>query len=175
MIDFLVTRLPSDPGPVGSSPDEEEAPEAERTVIKTLERYVDATTGTPAASALAEALVYENNVTKALMANSWGSANLRVFRGPHDTGADAILRVEGRRVLVLIKWGRDPVQVRSMVLQGLRHIGSAEGTLPTLVITPVPILLRAEQSARFRAVVAQWNSPRDGDELAAAARRASLL
>lgn len=175
MIDFLVTRLPSEGAPSGTDSDEGELPESQSTIITPLEQYVDATAGTAAASALAEALVYKNNVSKALMWFSFGSANLKVLRNPLDRGSDAILLVDDRKVLVIIKRVSEPRQVRSVIRRSVEQLRRHSDDSPILVVTPFSSPLQVEEEVGLGAVAVQWRNPNDGDALLAAARRASML
>jgi hypothetical protein len=137
-----------------------------------LESYVESSRGTPAASGIAEALIYENNVSKALMSVTLTDPEIRVFRNPP---GDAIAEVGGRRVIIEIKASRDVSQLKSAALRSLRSLRELYNPDALLLITPVATGLRPEELAPLRAVAVRWSGPSDTDSLAAALRSAREL
>lgn len=139
---------------------------ANESALAALDSYVRANRGTRAASSVAEAVVYENSVTKALIAMSWAHDDLRVFRNPPDAGlADAIVEIGDQRVAVIIK----RLNVASGYANWFRHIGAlSPGLFPMVVVTPHPISksLGAESAASI--AVVQWIDPNDDPALLAA-------
>lgn len=136
---------------------------ANESALAALDSYVQANRGTKAASSVAEAVVYENSVTKTLIALSWAHDNLRVFRNPPDAGpADAIVEIGDQRVAVIIKRQSSA----SAFANWFRHLGApSPGALPRVVVTPQPFSKRlGDESAESIAVV-QWNDPSDDPAL----------
>lgn len=150
-------------------------PERDDSAFAALASYVKSSRGTSAASSVAEALIYENDVLTALA--SLKDPTVRILRNPgFDTGADAIAEIDGRRVVIEIKAVRSSERLRGMVLQTIRRLRDRGRDADTYVlITPFPSPLPPEQEAELRAVVAQWRKPEDTASLLAALRRASML
>ncbi|WP_411698540.1 hypothetical protein [Conyzicola sp.] len=175
MIDFLVTRLAEEASPIGGRMADDGVPDPESPVLAPLQQYVDATAGTAASSAKAEALVYENNVRKALLAEAVHNADLRVFRSPNDDGADAILLVNGRKVLVIVRWQRDERRAHANVMYELGRLRKIADDSPILVVTPFLPPLSENERELLRAVGVQWRTPADGEKLRTAIQWASIL
>jgi hypothetical protein len=144
-----------------------------------LTSYVESSRGTPAASAIAEALVYENEVSKALMAVSWQDPSIKIFRNPpsaNDTGADAVAEVDGQRVIIEIKYPRSASRLRVMAHETIRRLRARGLDTDTyLLITPFPSPLGRDEESELRAVATQWRAPEDTGSLLAALRQASAL
>ncbi|MEN2736915.1 hypothetical protein ABCS02_03910 [Microbacterium sp. X-17] len=147
--------------------------------LAALASYVESSRGTPAASEIAEALVYENDVTKALISLSWEDPSVRIYRDPpmgFDNGVDAIAESDGKRVLIQIKRPSSPDRARAMVSRTISALRSrARESDALLIITPYAPPLPQEQEAELRAVVAQWNQPEDNESLRSALIRATTL
>jgi hypothetical protein len=171
-----------DPHPIVPPPDTETASsESDDSTFAALASYVESSRGTPAASAVAEALVYENEVLKALVYLSWDDPALKILRNPPadrgvDSGADAVADVGGQRVVIQIKNARKVEGLRSRVAASLKHLQTrGDDTDRYLVITPFPSLLRPEQEAELNAVVTHWRLPSDTASLKEALYRAAAL
>ncbi|WP_182064515.1 hypothetical protein [Curtobacterium sp. ME12] len=168
MIDMLAARVePRVPAESAQSFNSEtkaaSAEVANESALAALDSYVQANRGTKAASSVAEAVVYENSVTKTLIALSWAHDNLRVFRNPPDAGpADAIVEIGDQRVAVIIK----RLSSASAFANWFRHLGArSPGALPGVVVTPHPFSQRlGDESAESIAVV-KWNDPNDDPAL----------
>ncbi|WP_425864755.1 hypothetical protein [Arthrobacter sp. TWP1-1] len=153
--------------------------ERDESAIAALASYVDSSRGTPAASAIAEALVYKNNVIKSLISLAWDDPTIKVFPKPSlasDAGFDAIAEVNGHRVVIEIKAHRGAERLSktaSQTISRLRVEGAeADGYL---LITPFPSPLAPGQESELRAVATQWSKPEDTASLLEALRRASPL
>lgn len=168
MIDMLAARVePRVPAESAQSVDREpnaaSTEVANESALAALDSYVQANRGTKAASSVAEAVVYENSVTKALIAMSWAHDDLRVFRNPPEAGlADVIVEIGDRQVAVIIK----RLSSASAYANWFRHLGArSPGPLSRVVVTPHPISKRlGDESAESMAAV-QWNSPNDDPAL----------
>ncbi|MFF2276786.1 hypothetical protein [Agromyces sp. NPDC058126] len=149
--------------------------EPEGPTYAALASYVESSRGTAAASAAAEALVYENEVVKALIALSWEDPTIKVVRNVgHDGGPDAVVELDGRRVLVETKAPRSEEHLRPMVFQSLNRLQShASAGDGVLVITPFPSPLSPGQEFKLQAIVTQWRIGDDKSALLDAIRRAS--
>lgn len=168
MIDMLAARVePGVPAESAQSVDSEtnaaSAEVANESALAALDSYVQANRGTKAASSVAEAVIYENSVTKTLIALSWTHDRLRIFRNPPDAGpADVIVEIGDQRVAVIIKRLSSP----SAYANWFRNLGArSPGALPRVVVTPHPFLNRlGDESAESIAVV-QWNDRNDDPAL----------
>ncbi|MBD8538049.1 hypothetical protein [Frigoribacterium sp. CFBP 8751] len=163
----------------------ESATEARRdssAAVEALVSYVEASGGTAAASARAEAAVYEPRVAaamyegKVLAALSALSADIRVFREPpiSNSRTDAVAEVSGRPVAVEISFARTPMVVRARArsaAQQRREIGA----IPLVLVSRFESPFSAEEETELRLVVARWNLPADNGKLLDALRRASDL
>lgn len=168
MIDMLAARVePRVPAEsaqsVASETNAASAEAANESALTALDSYVQANRGTKAASSVAEAVVYENSVTKALVAMSWAHDDLRVFRNPPDAGpADAIVKIGDARVAVIIK----RLSSASAYANWFRHLSARSlGPLPRVLVTPHRLSKPfGDESAEAIAVV-QWNGPNDDPAL----------
>ncbi|GAB3613704.1 PD-(D/E)XK nuclease family protein [Humibacter ginsengisoli] len=174
VIDVVIKGIAATPT---ETPTDDIAPtEPDGPAFAALTSYVESSRGTPAASALAEALVYANNVEKALMSLTWNDATIKVFRTPSDVRADAIAEVDGRRVAIEIKFSRNSKNAHHLVARAVQQLRTRGGATDAyLVITPFDAALRPEEEAELRAVAAKWREPKDDSELLKALRRASEL
>jgi hypothetical protein len=176
MIDMLAARVeprvPAEPPQVVDSETPAASTEAaNESALAALSSYVQANRGTKAASAVAEAVVYENSVTKALIAMSWSQGDLRVFRNPSDAGrADAIVEIGNQQVAVIIK----RLSSTSAFANWFHRIGAASPSLlPTVVVSPHPISKNFEDAPVKSITAVQWNSPNDDPVLLQALRAAA--
>ena len=168
MIDMLAARVePRVPAEsaqsVASETNAASAEAANESALTALDSYVQANRGTKAASSVAEAVVYENSVTKALVAMSWANDDLRVFRNPPDAGpADAIVKIGDARVAVIIK----RLSSASAYANWFRHLSARSlGPLPRVLVSPHRLSKPfGDESAEAIAVV-QWNGPNDDPAL----------
>ncbi|MFI9487365.1 hypothetical protein ACIG47_13325 [Promicromonospora sp. NPDC052451] len=153
------------------------SPEPDDTTLAALDSYVESNRGTPAASMLAESFIYEDKVIKSLASLTAADPTLNNLQlQPADAGADAVVDVDGRQVLIQIKTARNPQYVGGMVFETIRKFRTrGSSTDGYLVITPFPSPLRPDQEAELRAVAAQWQAPTDNASLQAALHRASAL
>lgn len=164
MIEFLSTRERQ----AGDSGDEVSL--APSDTVSALARYVQSTEGTSAASPAAAALVYENAVRQALA--SVDGVNVKFYRSPVDKGSDAILLVNERRLLLLVRWAQSTNGMKFTISQTLKRLRQVVTDDPFLVVTPLPVELDASDQKGLRAVVAQWRGPEDQSNLERALRQA---
>ena len=150
--------------------------ERENPALSALNSYVKSNRGTPAASAIAEGLVYENNVLKELISLSWQDPRIKIIRIDSfavDNGFDAIADVDGQQVAVVIKASKNGGRRH---LQELRnnsvHLGQTVANIPMLLISPSPPTNELSESGIF---ATQWRGPEDTATLGADLRRASKL
>lgn len=138
-----------------------------------LASYVQASDGTSAASARAEAAVYERRVLQEL--NSL-SPDIRAFREPRlgATRADAVVEVAGAKVAVEVTFSRTPQVVRARVMSASSQ-RRASGDIPLVLVSRFPSPLVPSDEVKLRVVVVRWNSPGDNEDLLGALRRASTL
>lgn len=141
--------------------------------LNALTSYVAASGGTRAASAKAEAVVYEHKVLSAL--TTFGP-DFRVFREPPgtDSRADAVVEVRGEKVAVDVSFARTPQVVRARARSAAMH--RRELNLgPLVLVSRFPPPFTPEEEAEMRVVVAQWDSVEDMTHLRDALLRASNL
>ena len=133
-----------------------------------------ATEGTAAFSPVARALVYEDAVKRALV--GMGDPAFKLFRNPNArAGADAILEIGDKTVLLWIKWGTDAKQVRFRVLKDLDRLRRAVGDFPFVVVTPALLTFDRQEQVRLRFVSAQWRGPDDNGNLNLALNEVAAL
>ncbi|WP_447653366.1 hypothetical protein [Microbacterium sufflavum] len=139
--------------------------------LTALASYVASSKGTRAASNVAEAYVYERSLTMALASAS--DASIRVFRNPvPDMGADAVIEVDGRRVLLVIKFPLHLENVRrSAFRQTISRLRSALGRGdPILLVSPIADALSSDFEQAFRTKAVQWRDESDTPALLDALR-----
>ncbi|MHA7304303.1 hypothetical protein ACX80E_03515 [Arthrobacter sp. TMN-49] len=179
VIDILTKRIDS----ASAEPDYGDNQPAQagndESTFEALASYVESNRGTPAASAVAEAAVYENEVLKALIGLSWDDPTVKIFPNPPsapDPGFDATAEVNGRRVVIEIKAPRSAERLRNMALHTISRFRTrGTGTDAYLLITPFPSPLGPDRESELHAVATQWRTPRDTASLLEALRRASTL
>lgn len=147
--------------------------ERESSALSALNSYVKSNRGTPAASAIAEGLVYGNSVFKELISLSWQDPQIKIIRGVLDNDFDAIVIVDGLHVGVVIKVFKNGDERNH--LQELRnhalHLGQTR-ILPVLLISPSP---PTNELSELGIIATQWRGPEDTAALGVDLRRASRL
>lgn len=107
--------------------------------IGALSSYARSNRGTPAASAMAEALVFESEVMNGLA--TLNRTNPRVFRTPPDGHADAIALRDGRQLLIEIKWSSSVESLLRSVIHYVDVLRSRDVSDPVLIIGPYELNL----------------------------------
>lgn len=181
LIDALTSRVLSfdDQDDVDRGTNEEDNSSS---AINALMSYVDSSASTAAASASAEAALYEPRVEAAkyeqavLAALSGLSSDARVFLEPPvtDSRTDAIVEIAGRSASVEVSFARTPMVVRARARSASQHRRNA-GLMPLVLVSRFQSPFSDEEEAELRVVVATWNSPADNESLLEDIRRASLL
>ncbi|WP_342024890.1 hypothetical protein AAE021_06975 [Arthrobacter citreus] len=150
--------------------------ERESPALSALNSYVKSNRGTPAASAIAEGLVYGNSVLKELISLSWQDPKIKIIRsdsGAVDEGFDAIADVDGQQVAVLIKASKNGESRHLQELRNRRvHLGQTMANTPVLLISPSP---PNNELSALGILATQWRGPEDTAALAVDIRRASRL
>jgi hypothetical protein len=155
--------------------------EHDDSAFEALASYVESSRGTPAASVIAEALIYENSVLRSLMSVSEKNSRIKVFRNPGsaaapDIRADAIAEVDGQRVVIHIKFSRNTESHHGMRLEAISSLRvRGDNTDRYLLITPLPSPLNPSQESELRTVSVQWQSSNDTSSLESALCRASTM
>ncbi|WP_146115300.1 MULTISPECIES: hypothetical protein [unclassified Microbacterium] len=143
--------------------------------LSVLEVYVASSKGTPAASRVAEAALYERELITALA--SVNEVGIQIFRNAtSDFGADAIVEVDGRRLLLVIKIAGSRVNTRGLFTQSVVRLRRAlENDDPIIVVSPSPAGLSEEAEQTYRARAVQWRDSADTPALVVALRESATM
>jgi hypothetical protein len=164
MIDFLARRsLQEVRAENGSGFDGES--DAQDATENALARYVSATQGTPAASAMAEARVYEARVISAVRSIVHKLPGGSLVAGSGPMSPDATVLVAGETILVEVRWGGERIKARRSVLRYVERNRSSGTTAPILFVSPWRDVLLAPEAEVLRVVTVQWTGPEDNDAL----------
>ncbi len=141
--------------------------------LDALTSYVEASDGTRAASAKAEAVVYEHKVLTAL--TTFGPDMRVVSRAAGKRlRADALVEVRGRQVAVVVSFAAVPQVVRALAHSTALH-RRRHDLGPVVLVSRFSSPFTLEEEAGMRLVVAQWESSEDTQRLRDALLRASKL
>lgn len=148
----------------------EHARDAEARDFNALAAYVESTKGTPAASPMAEALLYERSV---ILSISDLGEGYKVLQPARDGGPlDVIIDHYGHSVGIVVKYIRDPRSKNSVnrLVHTYRDIRSRMvSSMPVLLVSPMDA---QELEARFpkdsQVIPVQWRSAEDDEVLHAA-------